>query len=86
MNHAEHLYGLRISYWRHSEDGQTVASDKTEAQRADVAPVGRHYPTFVFDLPAQKNEMEKLLVLAATCEKSGDHRARAEIRAALGVS
>lgn len=85
MNHTEHLYGLRISYWRR-EAGGVLACDKTDAMRANVSPIGKHYPEFTFDLPGQKNDLEKLLVLAATCERVGDYKARAEIRAALGVS
>lgn len=85
MNQTEHLYGLRISYWRR-DGGGILACDKTEAMRASVCPIGKHYPEFTFDLPDQKNDLEKLLVVAATCERSGDYKARAEIRAALGVS
>lgn len=86
MNHTEHVHGLSVSYWRKNEHNRSIAVDKAEATWADVVPIGKYWPNFHFDLPAQAGELEKMQHIAAHCAKSGDYKARAEIRAALGVA
>lgn len=81
MNHSEHLAGLRISYW--TADGKNlIASDK---ENADTVHVGDNYPSFVFKLPEQKFEFEKLCHALENAMAVGDAKARRDIRNCLGI-
>jgi hypothetical protein len=84
MNHSNTLHGIRFAYWR-AEGGNYIASDKENATRVVIAPVGKHYPEFQFLLPEEKDQAEKMVYFLEAAAKSGDYRAREEIRKALGL-
>jgi hypothetical protein len=71
---------MRRSYWK----GNVVA-DVDTATAVSVVPIGKHWPEFVFQLPAEKNEFDKLLRVIQIAAASGDYQARADVRKALGL-
>lgn len=84
MTHSSTIHGCNVSYWRDGEQG-TVAAEPETATSVRLAPCGKHYPTFDFDLPEQRHEFDKLVRLMHAVAKSADYDARLDIRNALGV-
>jgi hypothetical protein len=78
--HRRYGQSYSVSFWK-----DNVASSEADATRAALEVSPMSYPTFYFDWPAQRYELEKLEHALARAFERGVWAAKKEIRDVLGV-
>lgn len=70
--HRVHTEYSQKIYWTKSElEGHLCAGNETNCTRVELCPRYGGYPTFTFDMPRQRHELEKIERLMLECYERG---------------